>query len=1029
MPKVLSKEVRAFQKQRNKYPDWAISIYPYYVLGDSLLVSYVRIRIDNPITTAKGKKWIRPYTFGADPKSPWKESEPVNVNGLAQAEKPLYGFELALSRCAARHAELLTLNHDPDHILSDLFLLFVEGEKCVDALYHCLPASVVVLTTGAATSVATGAIANTLKLLTKEQSMPLALDFFNKVIVWPDADSAGYDASLELINKLFAGMREDEIPKNVQMVDYDQFTDTNDTDAAPSGFDAYDWLKKEIERPLPAPDPTKPNEPPILPLTPDGLLAMLLALRTTPGKPFAQNSGDWETLGDLPSLTNFLLQRAPEIDLKKLNPLLQKAVESFAEDIQVHPDMVIMTMKATAHFISCKVCDVERDRMGIQPTTAHIITLADSGERKSECDRVINRPIAAWQERKSYRTKRLWQDSDDAQKDFEDRRDAAKHKWKTFDANALLEKIADLDVKILGLYAAIKKEQLNRAKVRDSKQKVLFGMTRLGLVDPLGAVFNALDVAAQKRELAKLEAALDALHLETATMDAQIGAIDSKVANEQLKLNRANDSKKLLEAERSAGSGPLKKLYEDIAKQPPPKDAAHKVLMSAIGSIEYLNQTINTERPFTFVQTEELSTMFSANNMDVEKLTTFCGVINSIYDGRAPDRGLVDKLRSSEGRSVRVVLSALVQLIPFFELFIRFMEILVNTGFIPRFEFACPPSRMGFRPYKEPSPTIPDAQRIYYVALELGANIPFLFNGLAGEDGGAHPHTTLSLDPKVKEIWVKAFNKIEEGLRPGGRFYPVRSYATRFGAKALRSSAAFAVQRTLFEYAQAGLYTLEVLNFKTNVTTVRSPMPPSVAEDDSISEFDFFSDELRAKRFNSSMADYSPEQVGERREFVHDREYERKLDVTAFLSKLKITAEDMECALHFAWHSLLSYELITENARLSASGSLALNFLQSLVRLALKSDQDFVSYGEFSNRGFKQLRSQKTTVIKLVHDVLAGYVRLEKTTAKRDSFNMQLNPHLMAHCKAKLQKIQLLMPSFDAGDFNLFEAFSANTTI
>lgn len=1030
LPKELSKEIKGYQADPAKYSQWAIAIYAYYSINPCE-VSYIRVRIDHPIHQ-KGSKFIRAYSFElpadasvdkeAPYKHPWVAKEPDAsrfTNKLGQLKKPIYGWPIAKPIVDA----WLIKASDPDAELEDLYLIWCEGEKCVDAIYSHFPRkNVVALTTGSSTSVEMADTIGTLQHITQSQSIADACKVFNKVFVWPDADDAGRSAANDLLAQFFVGTESSQHPNNLHLIDPDQF------DGKEDGYDVANWVDDEFAKPADAA------------LTKEELLNRLLVLKAPQQTAKTHAHTAWEELSRLPRLSNLVLGDAPRLDLTLFHPLIAQVVESFSKDVQVPIEMTMGALKSQGHFFASKICNVRRDRFDIQPTSLNTLVLADSGSRKSTIDSIINSALYAWQSRQLFALKVKAAEIEEEKAAKEEKLKTALKEWKGFDANAYASKINAATIAVAKLEVELNQIDAKAAKAIDEKRALLIKTPRLQLMAPDSPSFLSLDAAAQEMQLQRLTDAMAGEYLETQSLDKVIRAYKSEFALTQLKLDAQKNEKALLEEKLANGATALKANYEALLKEETIVQSAHKVISDTLGSIEYLNQTLNTQCPFRLLLTDELASMFSAGNMDSKKVQTFCGIANQFHEGESPDRPLMDGMRKSEGRRARLTMNAMMQPEPFYQLFLDHEVIFTSTGFMPRLELVLPPCLIGYRPYQEPSAITPNIQKLMHIACELGANIPMKIKNGFGQDGGADVHTILKINHAAKQLWkhgVKnkngfvsdGFNAVEIKSGSGRALHFIKAAAARFGALALRSAAALAVMRLLLTFAKEGRYTIiqkgteySPDEFTEGAYEWRPKLGDDAAKEDGLAKED-------GVDMSSFMADIDPdyEEKRERWETAQERGYERKLDLDDFLSKLTITEDDMICALHMASNSLRTYALVVENAKMSSHGSLALNLLQSVVRLALKAGVPQINYSEFANRGFGPLRTQKQTTIKLIHDVLAGYMRMVKGP-KKGTYVLELNPWFFEACQNILKDIQVKMPAFSEGEFNLFEAFDIGDT-
>lgn len=90
--------------------------------------------------------------------------------------------------------------------------------------------------------------------------------------------------------------------------------------------------------------------------------------------------------------------RAP-YPLDALGPLLGGAAAAIAEAVQAPPELAAQSVLAVAGFAAQDKANITMDGR-TYPLSLFLITVAESGDRKTACDRVASKPLDDWQRRK-----------------------------------------------------------------------------------------------------------------------------------------------------------------------------------------------------------------------------------------------------------------------------------------------------------------------------------------------------------------------------------------------------------------------------------------------------------------------------------------------------------------------------------------------------------------------------------------------------------------------------------------------------
>jgi hypothetical protein len=95
-------------------------------------------------------------------------------------------------------------------------------------------------------------------------------------------------------------------------------------------------------------------------------------------------------------LPKFEVVNSANYPLEALGPVLGAAAQAISEDVQAAPEIAGHSILSVAAFAAQDKANVEFDGR-VYPLSLFLLTVAESGERKSACDRVAGAPILDWQ--------------------------------------------------------------------------------------------------------------------------------------------------------------------------------------------------------------------------------------------------------------------------------------------------------------------------------------------------------------------------------------------------------------------------------------------------------------------------------------------------------------------------------------------------------------------------------------------------------------------------------------------------------
>ena len=132
--------------------------------------------------------------------------------------------------------------------------------------------------------------------------------------------------------------------------------------------------------------------------------------------------------------------------VEALGPVLGDAVQAIANDVQAPVAIAAQSVLAAAAFLAQGKANIVHEGRTI-PLSLFALTIAESGDRKSSCDRVVMRPVAEWQRDRhaEYRdAEREYRDAAEVHKAARADAQRAAKRDKTHDAEAHAAMLAEL---------------------------------------------------------------------------------------------------------------------------------------------------------------------------------------------------------------------------------------------------------------------------------------------------------------------------------------------------------------------------------------------------------------------------------------------------------------------------------------------------------------------------------------------------------------------------------------------------------
>lgn len=224
---------------------------------------------------------------------------------------------------------------------------------------------------------------------------------------------------------------------------------------------------------------------------------------------------------------------------------------------------------------------------------------------------------------------------------------------------------------------------------------------------------------------------------------------------------------------------------EELAAQAP-QAAFVPRLLYADATPEALSHALASGWPSGAVMSAEAGAVLGAHGMGQETLLRNLALLNVLWDGGdiAVDR------RSKPSfclRDRRLTCGLMVQPEALRSFLDRGGPLPRGTGFMARFLVAWPESTQGSRLYRSAPSAMPAVAR-------FGERLRALLDTpLATDDTGGLQLTALELTPAAHAAWVRAHDRIEQALGPGGEWAQVRDVAAKAAENIARMAALFHV--------------------------------------------------------------------------------------------------------------------------------------------------------------------------------------------------------------------------------------------
>lgn len=230
----------------------------------------------------------------------------------------------------------------------------------------------------------------------------------------------------------------------------------------------------------------------------------------------------------------------------------------------------------------------------------------------------------------------------------------------------------------------------------------------------------------------------------------------------------------------------------DKEKPQPPRG---KTMIYEDATPEGLIKALFTGCPSAGIFSDEAGLVFGSHGMNSESIKRNLATINKLWEGGDVriTRADIENSKLITGR--RLTLCLVTQESTVRDFYENSRGLARGTGFGARFLMSWPKSKVGYRPYEEPTELLHKKQFIERT-LEL-SRTPLTIN----EETGALQPITLSLTVKAKQAWIRFYNDTEQELRAGGELESIKDVTSKAAENVARLAALFHV----YEHGITGL--------------------------------------------------------------------------------------------------------------------------------------------------------------------------------------------------------------------------------
>jgi hypothetical protein len=200
-------------------------------------------------------------------------------------------------------------------------------------------------------------------------------------------------------------------------------------------------------------------------------------------------------------------------------------------------------------------------------------------------------------------------------------------------------------------------------------------------------------------------------------------------------------------------------------------------------TIEALGYNLVNEWPYSVISSSDAAGVLDGYSMKPENLKRTLCFYCKLWSGESYQ---VDR-RASGGSfdvSGRVALSLMIHPDSFNEILKTKGNIILDSGFLPRFLITFPQSTQGYRLYKDEEQNLPHV--VYFINI-----IKMLLEMTQERLEKNEPFIVLKPDEFAKIVFIEFYNKIEVGLRPNHKYSYAKGIANRAPEQALRIAAIF----------------------------------------------------------------------------------------------------------------------------------------------------------------------------------------------------------------------------------------------
>ncbi|MGA7325444.1 MAG: DUF3987 domain-containing protein [Rhodomicrobium sp.] len=429
--------------------------------------------------------------------------------------------------------------------------------------------------------------------------------------------------------------------------------------------------------------------------------------------------------------------------IEALPKRMRLACEEINYSAQVPQEMPPISAHAAVSLAAQAYVNVARDETLIGPVSIYSLIEAESGERKSQIDRLIVSVIRDFQKERAIQEKQRQADAiRQAELNFDPMSFPQVPATALPEGNGFIEWIDHV----------VSETEKNPYYPESSEVcETIAGLEQLGTADALQACRTLYE---RLKEMTGV----------------QITPIKKRV-------EKVISAARREEKERGKALGLARMSIQTEVNRYP-------ILLRSAGSTEGLLDGMS-QWPSCGQIEAEAGAAFGGYAMRPETIMGHLAILNKFWDGVDYRKDLAEDSR--EVRDARYTCAFQVQAATLRELCQKNGALLRGIGFWARFLFARPQSTQGSRLYRKPitgQPSLKAFQARLRALLEYDARI---------NDLGGLTLETIELSPEAHEAWIVHFNGIETDLRPDGEFSDIKDIANKAADNIARIAALYHV--------------------------------------------------------------------------------------------------------------------------------------------------------------------------------------------------------------------------------------------